>query len=290
MSKTILPLGSEHRSISFRPFSAALTPTLPAVLFSWLASSTDCQRLACGGGIFSPSYRFIRGAFAVPRNRSADEARAVGLPSWDDPAIEGSSTVKRLWPDIDELRQASTELAAPSLRELVVFSHGGAARNHRIGTNGVPQHSNTARTLLQQVAVDAVFDARTMDEPTLLRLLDAMSNTNIARYFSGSGFFAELDKVQASPTVENYAKAIARRLSVRIYRWEACENALESPTPAATSTKWPKCSMTLAVRSRLRAVDGHLARDTKRYSPNAVAHSVRQRKAVMPVMWQFRVI
>jgi hypothetical protein len=86
-----------------------------------------------------------------------------------------------------------------------------------------------ADTMQQQVELDAVFNARTMDESTLLRLLDVVSNTNIARYFSGSGFLAELDKLQASPTVEKYAKAVARRLSVRIYRWEAWENALSNP-------------------------------------------------------------
>ncbi|KAJ7368801.1 hypothetical protein DFH08DRAFT_947693 [Mycena albidolilacea] len=92
-----------------------------------------------------------------------------------------------------------------------------------------PQHPNMAKTLLQQVELDAVFDAQTMDESTLLRLLDAVSNADIARYFSGSWFLAELDKLQASPTVEKYAKAVARRLSVRIYRWEAFENALSNP-------------------------------------------------------------
>ncbi|KAF7352388.1 hypothetical protein MVEN_01203100 [Mycena venus] len=92
-----------------------------------------------------------------------------------------------------------------------------------------PQHPDMARTLLQQVDLDAVFDTRTMDESTLLRLLDAVSNADIARYFSGSWFLAELDKLQASPTTEKYSKAVARRLSARIRRWDAFEDALSNP-------------------------------------------------------------
>ncbi|KAJ6515411.1 hypothetical protein C8R45DRAFT_208402 [Mycena sanguinolenta] len=92
-----------------------------------------------------------------------------------------------------------------------------------------PQHPDMARTLLQQVDLAAVFDARTMDNSTLQRLLEAVSNADIARHFSGSWFLDELDKLQASPTVEKYEKEVARRLGVRIRRWQDFEDALSNP-------------------------------------------------------------
>ncbi|KAJ7129251.1 hypothetical protein C8R44DRAFT_776275 [Mycena epipterygia] len=92
-----------------------------------------------------------------------------------------------------------------------------------------PQHPDMARTLLQQLDLDAVFDARTMDESTLLRLLDAVSNADIARHLNSSWFLAELDKLDASPTTDKHAQAVSHRLSARIRHWEAFEDALSNP-------------------------------------------------------------
>ncbi|KAJ7498487.1 hypothetical protein FB451DRAFT_1202051 [Mycena latifolia] len=92
-----------------------------------------------------------------------------------------------------------------------------------------PQHPDMARTLLQQVELDAVFDAQTMDESTLLRLLDAVSNADIARYLNSRWFFDELDKLDASPTADKHVRAATRRLGTRIRHWEAFEDALTNP-------------------------------------------------------------
>ncbi|KAJ7872073.1 hypothetical protein B0H13DRAFT_2059824 [Mycena leptocephala] len=92
-----------------------------------------------------------------------------------------------------------------------------------------PQHPDMARTLLQQVDLDAVFDAQTMDESTLRRLLDAVSNADIARHLNSDWFLAELDKFQTSSTTDKYSKSVAGRLSARIRRWEAFEDALSNP-------------------------------------------------------------
>ncbi|KAJ7437107.1 hypothetical protein B0H11DRAFT_2108517 [Mycena galericulata] len=92
-----------------------------------------------------------------------------------------------------------------------------------------PQHLDMARTLLQQVPLDAVFDARTMDdESTLLRLLYAVANADIARHLSSDWFLAELSKLEASPTTEKHALAVARRLGQRIRHWAAFEDALSN--------------------------------------------------------------
>ncbi|KAJ6458661.1 hypothetical protein C8R47DRAFT_1162997 [Mycena vitilis] len=93
-----------------------------------------------------------------------------------------------------------------------------------------PQHPEMARTLLHQVDLEAVFDAETMgDEATLVRLLDAVANADIARHLNSAWFLAELDKIHAHPTVTADAKLVARRLSARICRWEAFEDALSNP-------------------------------------------------------------
>ncbi|KAJ7682303.1 hypothetical protein DFH06DRAFT_971102 [Mycena polygramma] len=82
----------------------------------------------------------------------------------------------------------------------------------------------------QQVELEAVFDAQTMgDEATLVRLLDAVANADIARHLNSGWFLAELDKIHARPTVTADAKLVARRLSARIRRWEAFEDALSNP-------------------------------------------------------------
>ncbi|KAJ6616217.1 hypothetical protein B0H10DRAFT_2219617 [Mycena sp. CBHHK59/15] len=91
-----------------------------------------------------------------------------------------------------------------------------------------PQHPDMARTLLQQVDLEAVFDAPNMDESTLLRLLDAASNADIARHLNSDWFLAELDKIQESQITEKHAQGAARRLGARIRRWEAFEDALSN--------------------------------------------------------------
>ncbi|KAJ7167651.1 hypothetical protein C8R46DRAFT_1093694 [Mycena filopes] len=93
-----------------------------------------------------------------------------------------------------------------------------------------PQHPDMARTLLQQVDLTAVFDARTMNESTLLRLLDAVSNADIARHLNTEWFLTEIEKIQTSLTTEKYTKDVARRLSTRIRHWEAFEDVLSNPT------------------------------------------------------------
>ncbi|KAJ7771143.1 hypothetical protein DFH07DRAFT_1001581 [Mycena maculata] len=92
-----------------------------------------------------------------------------------------------------------------------------------------PQHPDMARTLLQQVDLDAVFDAQSMDESTLLRLLDAVANADIARHLSSAWFLTELDKLEASPTTEKHTRAVAHRLGARIRHWAAFEDALSNP-------------------------------------------------------------
>lgn len=68
-----------------------------------------------------------------------------------------------------------------------------------------------------------------MDESTLRRLLDAVSNADIARHLNSDWFLAELDKFQTSSTTDKYSKSVAGRLSARIRRWEAFEDALSNP-------------------------------------------------------------
>lgn len=83
----------------------------------------------------------------------------------------------------------------------------------------------------QQMDFNAVFDAHTMDdEVTLLRLLEAAANADIARHLNSTWFLDELNKLQASPTTERYVKAVARRIEARIQGWAVFEDALVNTT------------------------------------------------------------
>ncbi|KAJ7068757.1 hypothetical protein C8F01DRAFT_1208184 [Mycena amicta] len=93
------------------------------------------------------------------------------------------------------------------------------------------QHPDMARTLLQHVDMQAVFDSLTMDDDiTLLNLLDAVSNADIARHFHSQWFFAELDQLHAGLTTEKLVKNLVDRLATRIRRWAALEDALVNPS------------------------------------------------------------
>jgi hypothetical protein len=84
------------------------------------------------------------------------------------------------------------------------------------------------RRVQQQIDLDAVFDAETMDESTLLRLLDAVANADIARHLNSTWFFDELDKLQSSPTTDKHSRIAARRLGTRIRHWEVFEDGLSN--------------------------------------------------------------
>ncbi|KAF7294319.1 hypothetical protein HMN09_01160900 [Mycena chlorophos] len=91
------------------------------------------------------------------------------------------------------------------------------------------QHPDMARTLLQHVDMEAVFDAQTLeDDMTMLNLIDAVSNADIARHFNGQWFTVELDKLQANSAVSKLVKGLATRLNNRIHRWITFEDALSN--------------------------------------------------------------
>ena len=108
------------------------------------------------------------------------------------------------------------------------------------------QHPDMARTLLvcqfqkcvhvidvlnsfqQHLDMASIFDAQTLDEDTLLFLLDAAANVDIARDLHADFFTAILHEIQGSVRVSKATQLIARRLSARIRGWHCFEDALSN--------------------------------------------------------------
>ncbi|KAG7097369.1 hypothetical protein E1B28_004719 [Marasmius oreades] len=88
------------------------------------------------------------------------------------------------------------------------------------------QHPSFALELCLQVDPVVVFDQNTLDSDSLLDLLDAAANADIARHFNTLNFLDILQGIQESPAHETNAQKIALRLSSRIKAWETFEDSL----------------------------------------------------------------
>ncbi|EIW76295.1 hypothetical protein CONPUDRAFT_158322 [Coniophora puteana RWD-64-598 SS2] len=89
-----------------------------------------------------------------------------------------------------------------------------------------PQTSVFAEALMEALDIEDIFDADSLDEDTLLRLLSAAANPVIAKGLRTEPFLNVLKKVHSSPTIERETKAAARKLETRIRAWRVCEGAL----------------------------------------------------------------
>jgi hypothetical protein len=85
-----------------------------------------------------------------------------------------------------------------------------------------------ASVLLDNVDVDTFFDATTLeDENTLLCLLDACANRDIAKHLLGKEFFLEaLAQLQRDIQTDEYIKSAAKKVEKAIHSWQALEDAL----------------------------------------------------------------
>ncbi|THV08220.1 hypothetical protein K435DRAFT_3799 [Dendrothele bispora CBS 962.96] len=71
-----------------------------------------------------------------------------------------------------------------------------------------------------------VFDSSSMDEDTILELLDASANPDIARHLNTTSFLDTLRDIQESAQHDRATQVAARRLLARISAWDAFEDAL----------------------------------------------------------------
>lgn len=81
----------------------------------------------------------------------------------------------------------------------------------------------------QTIELERVFDSSSLDEDTLLALLDASANPDIARFLDSDWFRSVLEAIQAPSGAEREVKKSTRRLAVRLQEWRAFEDALSNP-------------------------------------------------------------
>ncbi|KAG6841858.1 hypothetical protein C0991_006266 [Blastosporella zonata] len=100
------------------------------------------------------------------------------------------------------------------------------------------QHPGLARALLHHLDIESLFTAQNVDEETLLCLLEAASNVDIARRMNTEGFLFTLRQVQENHKADTLTQAAARRLSTRITDWQCFEDALTNTTRGNFAQSW----------------------------------------------------
>ncbi|KAF8076742.1 hypothetical protein FPV67DRAFT_1472518 [Lyophyllum atratum] len=90
------------------------------------------------------------------------------------------------------------------------------------------QHPGMARSLLHHLDIGSLFPAQTLDEETLLCLLDAATNVDVARHMNNKAFLEILSQLQENPRIDKPIQLAARRLSSRIHDWRCFEDALSN--------------------------------------------------------------
>ncbi|KAF9266285.1 hypothetical protein L218DRAFT_897341 [Marasmius fiardii PR-910] len=90
------------------------------------------------------------------------------------------------------------------------------------------QHPSFALELCVQIDPAVVFDSNTLDSDSLLDLLDAAANADIARHFNTTSFLGLLQELQDSSSQKQSAQKTASRLSSRIKSWETFEDSLSN--------------------------------------------------------------
>ncbi|THH02170.1 hypothetical protein EW026_g658 [Hermanssonia centrifuga] len=88
------------------------------------------------------------------------------------------------------------------------------------------QHPEMARSLLECIDLSKVFDASNMDEATLLDLLDATSNADIARHLSAKWFIDTVKSIENDTSSDRETRTVARQLLARLEGMSVFEDAL----------------------------------------------------------------
>ncbi|KAF8969383.1 hypothetical protein BDZ97DRAFT_1653935 [Flammula alnicola] len=97
-------------------------------------------------------------------------------------------------------------------------------------TKAASQQTRISRTLLQHIDLPKVFNEHTLDETTILCLLDAAANIEIARYFSeDEEFLKGFEELQSSPKIDKSTQKALKRLLTRLRGWQSFEDALSNP-------------------------------------------------------------
>ncbi|KAG5648761.1 hypothetical protein DXG03_000109 [Asterophora parasitica] len=90
------------------------------------------------------------------------------------------------------------------------------------------QHPGMARALLRHLDFAIIFAAEDLDEETLVCLLDAATDVDVARHMNTLEFLGTLRQLQENSRTHDLSQLAARRLSSRIRDWQCFEDALSN--------------------------------------------------------------
>ncbi|KAI0047358.1 hypothetical protein FA95DRAFT_1559201 [Auriscalpium vulgare] len=90
------------------------------------------------------------------------------------------------------------------------------------------QHPDFSRLLVGRLDIRDIFDASTMDEDTLDRLLIAAANPDVARALVHARLGPELVSIEHNPVSDMYTRRAAHRLKVRLQAWDELSAALSN--------------------------------------------------------------
>ncbi|KAH9022369.1 hypothetical protein EDB83DRAFT_86186 [Lactarius deliciosus] len=91
------------------------------------------------------------------------------------------------------------------------------------------QHRELSRLLVDRIDIRAIFDASTMEEDTLVHLLVAAANPDIAKTLTAADLPKELEILGRSPGLDPYVKRAAQRLIDRLRGWDELLAAIWEP-------------------------------------------------------------
>ncbi|KDQ64455.1 hypothetical protein JAAARDRAFT_145190 [Jaapia argillacea MUCL 33604] len=96
-------------------------------------------------------------------------------------------------------------------------------------SHAASQHPDMAKLLMGRLDLSEVFDPNTMDEGTLLRLVGASSNADIARHLDNPWFLDLLNAIQVnSGATDREVRAVVRKVMTRVRGWQILEDALSN--------------------------------------------------------------
>ncbi|KAH9046763.1 hypothetical protein EDB84DRAFT_1625231 [Lactarius hengduanensis] len=91
------------------------------------------------------------------------------------------------------------------------------------------QYRELSRLLVDRIDIRAIFDASTMEEDTLVHLLVAAANPDIAKTLTAADLPKELEILGRSPGLDPYVKRAAQRLIDRLRGWDELLAAIWEP-------------------------------------------------------------
>ncbi|KAI0371605.1 hypothetical protein BV20DRAFT_1035231 [Pilatotrama ljubarskyi] len=95
--------------------------------------------------------------------------------------------------------------------------------------NAASQHPSMAKSLLDVIDLQKVFDLSTIDdETTLLRLLYASANVDIAKRLDAPWFIELLSSIASELNTDREMRSIAKRLLARLRGWYVLEDAFSN--------------------------------------------------------------